>query len=417
MNTVFVNFIFINVFPLLISISLKNQKLFNFVKKNRDLFYLFFSFISIAVLYLLLEKKFFVLITIVIYLLWIIIFEDYMISLERISGQNFKVIVSLKEEIKTLEQDYAELKSEYDNVSNELSKYIKLFNLVEEVNKNIELTKAAEKFYSAIVDYFGFSYIEFFGILIVKKKDVIEIISFSPVEESLLEEIKNIWLERQSFVNIEGILAEKIYSNLYEYIFVIKHKLPEKLLPHLKFFINETKIGFVRNVLFKEVEELSRIDGLTGLYLRRYFTAYLNNELLLATRYNNVFSLIMIDIDFFKKVNDTYGHIVGDFVLKELAKILLEEFKEQGLCARWGGEEFLVFIPYQSQQQVVFLAEKLRSTVENHIFQFQGKTIKITISCGISFYPQEGKDITTLIEEADKKLYKAKQSGRNKVVV
>jgi diguanylate cyclase (GGDEF)-like protein len=193
--------------------------------------------------------------------------------------------------------------------------------------------------------------------------------------------------------------------------------LTDRLLSQLRFFINETKIGFVRSVLFKEVEELSRIDGLTGLYLRRYFISRLNNELLLASRYNTVFSLIMIDIDFFKKINDTYGHIVGDFVLKELAKLLLQEVKEQGLCARWGGEEFLVFVPYQTQQQVVELAERIRKNVEDYNFLFQDKTIKLTISCGISFYPQEGKDITTLIEEADKKLYKAKQSGRNKVVV
>lgn len=143
----------------------------------------------------------------------------------------------------------------------------------------------------------------------------------------------------------------------------------------------------------------------------------MNNEILLAARYNNVFSLIMIDIDFFKKVNDVFGHIVGDFVLKKLAEILLVHVKEQGLCARWGGEEFLVFIPYQTQEQIVQLVEKIRSEVENYVFQYQDKTIKITISCGISFYPQEGRDISTLINEADKKLYKAKQSGRNKVVV
>ena len=416
MSSIFTNLIIINIFPLLIFTLLKSQKL-SVLVKSRDLIYLFFYFISIAILYVSLEKKIFIFIPMVVFLLWIIIFEYYIITLEKITSQNSQIIVSLKQEIKSLEQNHAESKSEYETVYQELTKYTKLFTLVEEINKNIELAKVGEKFYLTIAEYFGYDKIDYFGIFVTKKKDIIEIISFSPPEENLIKTIKEIWLEKQSFANVEGILAEKIYSNLYQYIFIIKHKLPEKLLPQLKFFINETKIGFVRSVLFKEVEELSRVDGLTGLYLRRYFTACLNNELLLATRYNNVFSLIMIDIDFFKKVNDTYGHIVGDFVLKELAKILLEEFREQGLCARWGGEEFLVFIPYQSQQQVVFLAEKLRSTVENHIFQFQDKTIKITISCGISFYPQEGKDITTLIEEADKKLYKAKQSGRNKVVV
>jgi len=357
------------------------------------------------------------LIPVAIYILWIVIYETHIFAIENIIKQNLQIIEQLSKEADVSEQEYSGLKTEYENSHQELTKYEKLFGLVEEINKNIELVKVGEKFYSVITEYFGVDKINYVGILVVKKKDVIDIISFSSSNESLITTIKSLWEEKQTLSNTECFFSEKIYSNLYEYIFIIKHQLTDRLLSQLRFFINETKIGFVRSVLFKEVEELSRIDGLTGLYLRRYFISRLNNELLLASRYNTVFSLIMIDIDFFKKINDTYGHIVGDFVLKELAKLLLQEVKEQGLCARWGGEEFLVFVPYQTQQQVVELAERIRKNVEDYNFLFQDKTIKLTISCGISFYPQEGKDITTLIEEADKKLYKAKQSGRNKVVV
>jgi len=397
-------------------VSLKNQKL-SFLVLHRDLFYSIYIFITISILYVLTKNKFFVLIPFSIFILWIIIYESYITATEKINKEGTQIINSLSEKIKLLEQNYAELKGEYDIGYHELVKYTKLFTLAEEINKNVDLDKVGNKFYSTIKEYFGADKIDYVGILVTKKKDVIDHISFSPQDMNLIQIINNTWIEKQNFLGLEGILAEEIYSNIYSYIFIIKHRLSENLLPHLKFFISETKIGFIRSILFREVEELSRVDGLTGLYLRRYFINRLNNEILLATRYNNVFSLIMIDIDFFKKVNDTYGHIVGDFVLKKLAEILLEQVKEQGLCSRWGGEEFLVFVPYQTQQEVVQLAEKIRTTVENYIFQYQDKTIKITISCGISFYPQEGKDITTLVEEADKKLYKAKQSGRNKVVI
>jgi len=411
-----INLIFVNIFPLFIYTSVRNQKL-SVLVKNRDLFYLVCFFVSLLVLYMLMERKIFILIPIGIYILWIVIYETHIFEIENITKQNLQIIEQLSKEAEVSEQEYSGLKTEYENSHRELTKYEKLFSLVEEIIKNNELSKVGEKFYSVITEYFGVDKINYVGILVVKKKDVIDIISFSSSNESLITTIKSLWEEKQTLSNTECFFTEKIYSNLYEYIFIIKHQLTDRLLSQLRFFVNETKIGFVRSVLFKEVEELSRIDGLTGLYLRRYFISWLNNELLLASRYNTVFSLIMIDIDFFKKINDTYGHIVGDFVLKELAKLLLQEVKEQGLCARWGGEEFLVFVPYQTHQQVVELAERIRKNVEDYNFLFQDKTIKLTISCGVSFYPQEGKDITTLIEEADKKLYKAKQSGRNKVVV
>jgi len=417
MNPMLIYFIFIITFPLIIYIAVKNQKMSSLIK-HRDLFYLIYLFIAIIVLYFLLaEKKFFVLIPFLTFILWIIIYEKYFFEIEKIEIQTSQTINSLLEKIKLLEQNYDENRYEYEVVYQEFVKYTKLFSLVEEINKNFDLDKVGSKFYSTLVDYFGVDKINYMGLILTKKKDIVDIISFSSQDTNFIKIIKDIWVEKQNFSGIEGVLSEKIHSNLYTYILVIKHQLSEEFLPQLKFFINETKIGFVRSILFKEVEELSRIEGLTSLYLRRYFINRLNNEILLATRYNNLLSLIMIDIDFFKKVNDVYGHIVGDFVLKELADILVNQVKEQGLCARWGGEEFLVFVPYQSPKHVVNLAETIRTAVENHIFQYQDKTIRITISCGISFYPQEGKDLTTLIEEADKKLYKAKQSGRNKVVV
>ena len=213
-----------------------------------------------------------------------------------------------------------------------------------------------------------------------------------------------------------ALLFYEIYSSKYEYILVIDCTKDEHLISELNFFVLETKLGFVRAMLFSEVEELSRIDGLTELYLRRYFLNRLNDELLRAMRYNTEFSLIMIDIDFFKKINDTYGHIAGDFILKRVAKVIKDIVAEKGLCARWGGEEFLVFLPYQSLESAKVLAEEIRQKIETINFYYNDKTIKLTISCGVSSYPQEAQQLQTLIEIADKKLYKAKRVGRNRVI-
>jgi diguanylate cyclase (GGDEF)-like protein len=190
----------------------------------------------------------------------------------------------------------------------------------------------------------------------------------------------------------------------------------EKIVPQLNFLFEETKIGFERAVLFKEVEELSRTDGLTGLYLRRYFVQRIENEFLRAKRYNTEFSILMFDIDFFKKVNDTYGHLAGDKILKEIATILKTTIANLGLISRWGGEEFLVFLPYHNKLTSFDLAEKIRIYVQQNSFVYDKNEIKLTLSCGISTFPVDSEILNKLIEIADNRLYIAKKSGRNKVV-
>jgi diguanylate cyclase (GGDEF)-like protein len=124
----------------------------------------------------------------------------------------------------------------------------------------------------------------------------------------------------------------------------------------------------------------------------------------------------MFDIDFFKKVNDTYGHLAGDKVLKEISSILRNIIGDLGLISRWGGEEFLVFLPYHNLTKSCEIAEKIRVSVERNNFSYDGKDIKVTISCGISCFPLDSEVLEKLIESSDNRLYKAKKSGRNRVV-
>ncbi len=198
------------------------------------------------------------------------------------------------------------------------------------------------------------------------------------------------------------LVAEPEYSQIYL-------EEGELFIPHLK-------LGTKRINLFYELKEKSRVDGLTGLYLKRYFIEKLHSEIERVKRYKTDFYIMMLDIDFFKKVNDTYGHLTGDKVLKETAKIISGTVRPGDIVARYGGEEFVVILPAISRQKVFDIAQDIRKTVESTVFKEKNSTFHITISIGICEY-EKTKKINTLIDNVDKALYEAKNSGRNKVVI
>ncbi len=163
---------------------------------------------------------------------------------------------------------------------------------------------------------------------------------------------------------------------------------------------------------------LAVTDEKTQLYNARFFSYRLQNELLRAKRYKRDVSLLVIDIDFFKKFNDTYGHLVGDWVLKNVAKTLKSVFRVCDLVARFGGEEFIVFCPETNKNQARIAAERARQAVEKLVLEVgQGKTASVTISIGIATFPGDGGTQTEITKFADEALYAAKKNGRNRVEV
>jgi diguanylate cyclase (GGDEF)-like protein len=162
------------------------------------------------------------------------------------------------------------------------------------------------------------------------------------------------------------------------------------------------------------LNQVARRDALTGMSNRRDMMARLSNELKRSVRYEYPVSVILIDIDHFKKVNDTYGHGVGDQVLVALAQLLNNGIRDTDSAARWGGEEFLICLPHTSCGDAKKVAEKLRSTVEeNWIIQKENR-IGITISAGVAQY-ERTSSMDDLICLADNALYQAKEAGRNRV--
>jgi diguanylate cyclase (GGDEF)-like protein len=162
----------------------------------------------------------------------------------------------------------------------------------------------------------------------------------------------------------------------------------------------------------EELERLSASDSLTGLSNRRILTQRLSDELLRAQRQNHLFSVLMLDVDHFKKYNDAHGHPAGDEVLKRVAKILRASTRAGDCTARYGGEEFAVLLSGKGADAALQLAERIRERVAEEEFPAG----KITVSAGIAEFPQHGHTADAVISSADEALYEAKRGGRNRVV-
>jgi diguanylate cyclase (GGDEF)-like protein len=156
-------------------------------------------------------------------------------------------------------------------------------------------------------------------------------------------------------------------------------------------------------------------DGLTGLHNYRSFRNQLHMECSRSDRFGLPFSLLMVDIDHFKKYNDSFGHPNGDKVLRRFARLLYESIREVDFLARYGGEEFVLILPGTDKNSAVTVSEKLRNLVERFPFPHEKKSYagRITMSAGIASYPLDTKDEDELILLSDKALYKAKKNGRN----
>ena len=181
---------------------------------------------------------------------------------------------------------------------------------------------------------------------------------------------------------------------------------------YISYFIQECKQW---DRLIEETKAGSHLDGLTKCYTKVELESFVTNFLATFLRYKeNPFSLLMYDIDWFKKVNDVYGHLAGDFVLRELSSLVKTLLRDSDICGRFGGEEFIVILPQTKIAGAIKLAEKIRETTKNHKFMFQEKEIDISISIGVTSVGA-GDSTFKLIERCDKALYDAKENGRNRV--
>jgi diguanylate cyclase (GGDEF)-like protein len=164
---------------------------------------------------------------------------------------------------------------------------------------------------------------------------------------------------------------------------------------------------------FDRIKQLAYVDGLTGIHNRRFFEMRIVEELERAGRFQGRISIIMADIDHFKRLNDEFGHLLGDEVLRSVASILRQQLRKMDLVCRYGGDEFVIVVPETSGENALRVAEKVRRHVETHLYP--GVARPVTISCGVAEFPAHGASRDEIVAAADRALYLAKEAGRNRV--
>lgn len=162
------------------------------------------------------------------------------------------------------------------------------------------------------------------------------------------------------------------------------------------------------------IYKMTIVDGLTGVNNKRFLMETLEREIPRARRHQRPLTLVMFDIDHFKHINDTYGHLAGDYVLKEMAQLVKGRLRPDDVLGRYGGEEFCVVLPETDLPGGSAIAEELRALVQGHSFVFEQERINVTVSLGVAIL-QDDNDVTAFIKNADERLYAAKRDGRNRV--
>lgn len=204
---------------------------------------------------------------------------------------------------------------------------------------------------------------------------------------------------------------------------------PEMLVPVI-FFFGAVFVLLVCFLAFHTTQELKRIwvleqenitDPMLGIFNRRCLDRRMNQELLRAKRHDIDLAMMLVDVDHFKKVNDNWGHQIGDQALKHLADVMVRTLRQTDVIARFGGEEFVVLLPHTSSQEAAHLAERLRNSIEFTPLNLVGKhgerqELRITVSIGVTWLQPDDTEVTQLIERVDQAMYQAKQGGRNRVV-
>lgn len=204
-------------------------------------------------------------------------------------------------------------------------------------------------------------------------------------------------------------------------IVLIEHSLPNAFhndnVRLLEIIAQQVSIAIENARLYQQMHDLATLDGLTGAYNRLYFQDNLQIEFKKAQEGNYDLSLLMFDIDHFKKINDTHGHLFGDLVLKSIAAFIKKKLRKEDIFARYGGEEFVILMPHTTLEQVVEKAEDIRTGVGDMIISDRVISASVTISIGVSSFPETADSQVNLVKSADDALYEAKRQGRNRVCV
>jgi two-component system cell cycle response regulator len=213
----------------------------------------------------------------------------------------------------------------------------------------------------------------------------------------------------------EATAIECLQSGAYDYLLKPLEDI-EVFLIAVDRAIHKRNLELKNKDLLRQLEEMATRDPLTGLFNFRQLQVSLDREMIRSQRHGHAFCVFIVDVDHFKAVNDTYGHLFGDHVLKRLGEIMQRALRDTDRLFRYGGEEFFILMPETSQEGAAVLADRLMDAIRIHTFVSDGKSAKITVSIGGAGFPFQSIDKVQLFKLADHALYKAKESGRDQFV-
>lgn len=312
------------------------------------------------------------------------------IQLKRVSDKNFSKAKGNYERIKygydKLNLRNNKLKEDITILERTLEETIALYDITKEICKSLDEDELFNNFCEVMPRY-----IEVSDCKVIK--DEVDLLQY----------------------NNYTVLPLHIEKNTIGYL--AANQINEKDKERFHILAGQFLLGVKRAVLYQKVQEMAITDSLTGIFSRRYLLERLNEEWERSKKFNYNFSFLMVDVDCFKDYNDHYGHLVGDAILKEVSKTIKENIRQIDLVGRYGGEEFSVILSETDKYGARFASERIRQAVEGKNIKVYDEELKVTISIGTAVFPEDAKEIRVLIDRADSALYRAKQTGRNRVCV
>ena len=330
---------------------------------------------------------------------------DFKILLSRRAAYNdFKrEYDKLEKKIIALEQEKYSIDSRIKNCESEIERYEKLYK----ISKDIEAVRDGRELAEKALETFSL-------------KLGLENLAFFYIDNSRMQLLASKNLKAgdiDAWKKMLGKIHNEPVGSYYEFKLSAGEKnlgsvmaagqLNSAQIKTANVIASQVAMGYEKTVLYEKVRELSRIDGLTGLFLRKYFMTRLDEEIERARRYDYSIAFFMCDLDDFKKYNDSYGHPMGDKVLRDAASAVKENIYHSDFAGRYGGEEICIYMPMADRKRALSRAEKIRIRVEEQA--------AVTVSIGIAYFPGDGSTAVDLIKAADLALYGAKDGGKNTV--
>lgn len=355
----------------------------------------------------------------------------------KVKNENHSRAVNAKnDELNVMKKKFESRQQSLEHLERQVTSLLNLFEIARELSEAVDFTRLAESLSKTLANELSFDKV---GLWILwrnkdsEQKKKMRKIQISERKASIIEGDDNDLAilgelqEKRQMLRVENIWYFPAFDQNDLYAVFSIENAQEKDLAKIEVLSAFLSLLVKKISLYEMIRELAIIDDLTQVFVRRHFMERLNEEIKRSHRFKTPISLLMLDIDHFKRYNDEFGHLVGDATLKKVAEIIKMNVRRVDLVGRYGGEEFIVVMPETMQPAALEVAERIRSSVARHTFKLYNVETKMTVSLGLATYNPlqsslaEGSDysviVDRLIQVADKCLYQAKDDGRNRVMV